>query len=142
MSAKSAAAIRAERSGLISHDDTSCPSVFRSVGRPVKRFHPTIAPTIAWVIDTGSPLFVSRRTTASAAASATMNAPAGASIAPSRPSVFDVPCAPATAPMTTKTLPTSAAVRNFSIFVPTAVPNRFAASLAPRDQPRKRPLVR
>jgi hypothetical protein len=36
----------------------------------------------------------------------------------------------------------NAAVLNFTIFVPTAVPNTLAASLAPNDQPKKSPLER
>ena len=126
----------------MSQEERSCVRAFASVGRPVKRFQPRIAPTIACVIETGSPERVRRTTTETAAASATVNAPAGASIAPRRPRVFAAPCAPAQAPSTTKRLPTRAAVRNFSIRVATAVPKRFAASLAPSDHPRKRPLVR
>ena len=37
---------------------------------------------------------------------------------------------------------TRAAVLNRTILVPTAVPHTLAASLAPKDQPKKRPLDR
>ena len=108
----------------------------------MKRFQPTIAPTIDWEIETGRLFFERKRTTARPAASATTNAPAGASIEPRRPRVFEVPCAPATAPITTKNAATHAAVRNRTILVPTAVPKMLAPSFAPRDQPRKIPLRR
>ena len=35
-----------------------------------------------------------------------------------------------------------AAVRNLTILVPTAVPKILAASLAPNDQPKNRPLLK
>ena len=47
-----------------------------------------------------------------------------------------------TAPRITKTLAIRAAVAKRTMRVPTAVPKMFAASLAPSDPPRKRPLDR
>jgi hypothetical protein len=47
-----------------------------------------------------------------------------------------------TAPRMTKILQTRAAVLNFTIREPTAVPKTLDASLAPRDQPRNSPLDR
>ena len=142
VSRKRPAAKRPERAGLTSQDERSVVSAVRSVGRPVKRFQPTIAPTIDWEMETGRPILVRSSTMARPAASATTKAPAGASMAPRRPRVTLVPWAPAMAPITTKTAATPAAVRKRTIFVPTAVPKMFAPSLAPRDHPRKRPLDR
>ena len=36
------------------------PSTARSVTEPLNRFQPTIAPTIAWVVETGRPALVIR----------------------------------------------------------------------------------
>jgi hypothetical protein len=47
-----------------------------------------------------------------------------------------------TAPKMTKIPQKIAALRKLIIRVPTAVPNTFAASLAPSDHPRNKPLVR
>ncbi len=42
------------------HVDTIWDNVLASVGLPVKRFHPIIAPTIACVVDTGIAILVIR----------------------------------------------------------------------------------
>jgi hypothetical protein len=47
-----------------------------------------------------------------------------------------------TAPKTMKILQQMAAVRNRTILLPTAVPKTLEASLAPRDQPKNKPLDR
>jgi hypothetical protein len=54
--------------------------------------------------------------------------------------VWETPAPLITAPIITNTLEIKAAVLNLIIFVPTAVPNIFAAPFAPSDQPRKSPL--
>jgi hypothetical protein len=59
---------------------------------------------------------------------------------PSFPRVWDAPLPPITAPKKIKIEAIKAAVRNRTIFVPTAVPQTLAASFAPRDHPKKRPL--
>ena len=59
---------------------------------------------------------------------------------PSSPRVWLAPAPAWTAPMIMKIEAMMAAVLNFSILVPTAVPKMFEASLAPNDQPRKSPL--
>ena len=61
-------------------------------------------------------------------------------MAPSFPRVSVVPAPENTAPNKTQIEQIMAAVRHDTIFVPTAVPKTLAASLAPRAQPRKRPL--
>ncbi len=71
-----------------------------------------------------------------------MKAPAMALTEPSCPRVWAAPAPLMTAPRITKALQTNAAVANLTMRVPTAVPKTLAASLAPSDQPRKRPLVR
>jgi hypothetical protein len=100
-----------------------------------------MAPTIACEVETGSFDLVIHATV-TAAAKATVKDPAIALTAPSFPSVCVAPEPLITAPRTTKTAVTIAAVRNLIIRVPTAVPNILAVSLAPNDQPRKIPLSR
>lgn len=112
-----------------------------SVGLLEKKFQPIIAPTMAWDVETGTPNFVIAYT-AKAAESAVINAPGKADIAPSFPSVWDVPAPDTIAPRTTNIEQIIAAVRQLTIFVPTAVPKTFPASLAPSAQPKNRPLVR
>ncbi len=77
-----------------------------------------------------------------AAASATTKAPAIAFTAPSSPRVFAAPAPLMTAPRMTKIPQKIAAFLKLIIRVPTAVPKTFAASLAPSDHPRNKPLVR
>ena len=113
----------------------------RSVALPEKRFQPIIAPTMAWEVETGIPDLVIEYT-ATAADRAVMNAPAKVEIAPSLPSVWEVPLPDTTAPKMTKIEQTIAAVRQLTIFVPTAVPKTFAASFAPSAQPKNKPLLR
>ena len=110
-----------------------------SVTASLNRFQPMIAPTIAWLVDTGNPERVMPYTV-TAAANAAMNDPAIASIEPSLPSVSAAPAPLITAPSITNTPHTTAAVPKLTMRVPTAVPNTLAASLAPSDQPRNRPL--
>ncbi len=71
-----------------------------------------------------------------------MKEPGKALTAPSLPSVCDAPAPLMTAPRITKMLHSRAAVPNFTMRVPTAVPKTLAASFAPSDQPRKSPLHR
>jgi hypothetical protein len=71
-----------------------------------------------------------------------MKAPGRAEIAPSFPRVSVVPAPENRAPSKTQIEQMMAAVRHETIFVPTAVPKTFAASLAPKAHPRKRPLDR
>ena len=63
---------------------------FILVADPVYKFHPTMAPTIACVVETGKPAFVMRYTEIPAATQAA-KAPGRALIAPSLPSVSVVP---------------------------------------------------
>ena len=76
------------------------------------------------------------------AATQAAKAPGSALIEPSLPSVSVVPAPLITAPRTTNKLQTMAAVLKLTMRVPTAVPKTFAASLAPRDQPRNNPPKR
>lgn len=96
---------------------------------------------MACVVDTGSPTRDIHETVR-AAAKATVNAPASVWTCPNAPRPSVAPAPPKTAPSTTNRLQIDAAVANRTIRLPTAVPNTLAASLAPSDQPRKRPLVR
>ena len=105
----------------------------------VKKLHPMIAPTIACVVDTGRPALVIENTV-SPAASATVKAPPGAFTDPRRPSVSVAPAPCSTAPRMTKTEAMTAARVNETILEPTADPNTFAASFAPRVHPRNSPL--
>ena len=100
-----------------------------------------MAPTMAWLVDTGRPSRVMAKV-ATAAANATVNEPARALTAPRRPRVCAAPAPPNVAPTITKTEQIAAAVANRTMRLPTAVPNTLAASLAPRDQPRNKPLER
>lgn len=112
-----------------------------SVSRPAKTFQPTRAPTTACDVETGTP-YRDMTSTVAPAARATTNAPATRSTAPSAPSVWLAPDPAITAPRTTATPLTSAAVRKLTIREPTAVPKMLAPSLAPSDQPSRRPLDR
>src|SRR5690554_7414058 len=78
--------------------------------------------------------------TVKAAAKATAKAPGRASTAPSSPRILVAPLPSRTAPRTIKIEAIRAAVLKRTILVPTAVPKTLAASFAPRDQPKKRPL--
>ena len=73
------------------------------------------------------------------AATHAAKAPGNALIAPNLPKVSVVPAPLIIAPRITKTLQIIAALVKLTIRVPTAVPKTFAASLAPSDQPKKRP---
>jgi hypothetical protein len=75
----------------------------------------------------------------SAAANETVNAPAIVSMAPNFPNVCEAPAPLITAPNMTNILHIVAAIVNLIIFVPTAVPNMFAASFAPNDHPINKP---
>jgi hypothetical protein len=108
------------------------------VADPVYKFHPTMAPTMACVVDTGKPAFVIRYTDNPAATHAA-KAPGSALMAPSLPNVSVVPAPLIMAPSITKILHIIAAVLKRTIRVPTAVPKTFAASFAPKDQPRNNP---
>ena len=136
---KSGTAMIPASTGHSTHVLTIVANVETSVTAPLKMFQPTMAPTIACVVETGRPHLVMYQT-ASPAARAQVNAPARASTAPSRPSVSVVPAPLTTAPRMTNTLHTSAAVVNRIMRVPTADPKTLAASFAPSDQPRKSPL--
>jgi len=116
-------------------------STFILVADPVYKFHPTIAPTMACVVETGNPAFVIRYTEIPAATQAA-KAPGNALIAPSFPNVSVVPAPLMIAPNITKILQTIAAVLKRTIRVPTAVPKTFAASFAPKDHPRNNPPKR
>ena len=116
-------------------------SIFIFVADPVYKFHPTIAPTMACVVETGKPTFVIRYTDNPAATHAA-NAPGSAFMAPSFPKVSVVPAPLMIAPSITKILHTIAAVLKRTIRVPTAVPKTFAASFAPKDHPRNNPPKR
>ena len=63
-------------------------------------------------------------------------------IAPSLPKVCAAPVPLIKAPITTNIPQIIAAVVKRTMRVPTAVPNTLAASLAPSDQPRNRPLLK
>ena len=132
---------RAPRTGPDTQVITIFERVPESVVFPVKRFHPIIAPTIAWVVDTGIENLVIAYTV-SAAASARVKDPPIAFTPPSLPSVPDVPDPCKTAPRITAADAIIAARRKLIILDPTAEPKMFEASLAPNDQPRKSPLVR
>ena len=131
----------AARTGQTTHVVTILVKADVSVALPANIFQPMMAPTTAWDVDTGSFILVIQNTV-NAAANATVKEPAIASTAPSLPRVWEAPAPLITAPIITKIDPTIAAVVKRSIFVPTAVPNIFAASLAPSDQPRNNPLER
>jgi len=77
-----------------------------------------------------------------AAERAAMKAPGRVLIEPSLPRVWEAPAPLMTAPRITKMLAIRAAVEKRTIRLPTAVPKTLAASLAPSDQPKKRPLER
>ncbi|OQC70869.1 MAG: hypothetical protein BWX46_00729 [Candidatus Cloacimonetes bacterium ADurb.Bin003] len=77
-----------------------------------------------------------------AAARATVKAPPKASTLPKRPKVPEGPLPSKTAPKKIKMDAIKAAVLNFSILVSTAAPKILPVSLAPKDQPKKRPLSR
>ena len=62
--------------------------------------------------------------------------------APSLPKVCAAPVPLTNAPRTTNIPQIIAAVVKRTILLPTAVPKTFAASFAPSDQPRKRPLLK
>src|SRR5512134_1335698 len=113
----------------------------RSVWEWLNQFQPTMAPTMACVVDTGSPTTVMPYTV-SPAASATVKAPPNAVTLPKAPRPAVVPLPPTTAPTSTNTAHSTTAVGNRTIRLPTAVPNTLAASLAPSDQPSNRPLDR
>ena len=131
-------AINPARIGHNTHVAKIVVKTLKSVVDPVKRFQPIIAPTIACVVGTGRPNLVIKYTERPATNYAT-KAPGKALIAPSLPIVSVVPLTLITAPSITKILQTIAAVLKLTILVPTAVPKTFAASLAPKDQPRNRP---
>ena len=116
-------------------------STFIFVADPVYKFHPTMAPTMAWVVETGKPAFVIRYTDKPAATHAA-KAPGSALMAPSLPKVSVVPAPLIIAPSITKILQTTAAVLKRTIRVPTAVPKTLAASFAPKDHPRNNPPKR
>jgi hypothetical protein len=80
--------------------------------------------------------------TVKAAQKETTKAPARVLTEPKAPNPFDAPLPLATAPMMMNTQQMIAAVRNLTMWVPTAVPNILAASLAPSDHPIKSPLDR
>ena len=71
-----------------------------------------------------------------AAESATMKDPARALTAPSLPRPWAAPAPPKTAPSTTNTAHTTAAVPNRTMRLPTAVPKMFAASFGKGGGPR------
>ena len=100
-----------------------------------------IAPTIACVVETGNQDFVIIYT-ANPAETQAANAPGNALIDPNFPTVSVVPAPLMTAPNIINNPHTMAAVLNRIIRVPTAVPKTFAASLAPKDQPRNNPPKR
>jgi hypothetical protein len=106
--------------------DTILLSDSRSVGDPVKIFQPMIPPITACDVETGSLIFVIA-VTEIPTARATEKLPASALIEPSSLIVFVVPAPLITEPSTTKSPPMIAAVRNFTIFETTAVPNTFTA---------------
>ena len=61
------------------------------------------------------------------------------------PKLFNVALVPPpakTAPITINKQDVAATVLNLSILLPTAVPKMLAASLAPSDQPKNKPLLR
>ncbi len=138
---KRSAAIPPASTGQTIHAVTMVMSDWTSVCDPVKRFHPTIPPTMACVTETGRPALVIHRT-ARPAARATMKEPPRAFTEPRSSSVAVAPAPDSTAPRMTNIPQTIAAVVNLTIRVATAVPNTFAATFAPRDQPRKMALVR
>ena len=96
---------------------------------------------MACEVETGKPPFVIMKTE-KPADRAVIKAPGNAEIAPSFPKVSVVPAPENKAPNKTHTEQIMAAVRQETIFVPTAVPKTLAASFAPKAQPRKRPLDR
>ncbi len=77
---------------------------------------------------------------AAAAARAVVKAPASSSICPRSPSVSMAAGPTTTPPSMTKRAASFAAVRNRTMCEATAVPKRLAASLAPRVQPKNKPL--
>ena len=107
-----------------------------SVGFEQYRFQPIIPPTIACEVETDMPIFAIQYTVM-AADSATINEPPNAFTAPKAPKVSVPPCPPYTAPIITKIDEIRAAVLNFTIFEPTAVPKMLEASFAPKDQLKK-----
>ena len=135
------AAIIPARIGHSTQVRTTLPIMFRSVGAPLQRFHPTRAPTTAWLVDTGNPRRVMNKTVSPALMLA-VQASARLSMAASLPRVSVGPAPLITAPRITPRLQRAAADANRSIRVPTAVPNTLAASLAPRAQPKNSPPPR
>ena len=131
----------AARIGEITQVDKIFPKEFKSVGEPVNKFQPIMAPTMACVVETGRDNLVIQATVA-AAANATVNDPAMAFTAPNLPRVWAAPAPLITAPIITNTLATIAANLKRTILEPTAVPKTLAASLAPSDQPKNNPLSR
>jgi hypothetical protein len=98
-----------------------------------------IAPTMVCEMETLMPDFSITRT-ASAADNDTANAEGSVFTPPSEFRVSVVFCPLIIAPSMMNMEAMVAAVLNFSIFVPTAVPNMLALSFAPNDHPRNSPL--
>ena len=82
-------------------------------------------PTIASDVETGRPRRVIQKM-ARAAARHTVNDPATAFTAPSRPRVWAAPAPLKVAPRITKTVQMTAAVSNRTMRLPTAVPKTLA----------------
>ena len=92
-------------------------------------------------VETGNFIFVIQNTV-NPAQRATVKAPPIASTDPNFPKVCDAPEPCKKAPKTTNMEAIKTAALNLIIFDPTAEPKIFAASLAPKDQPKNKPLVK
>ncbi len=99
-----------------------------------------MAPTTAWEVDTGSR---NRVMPVTVAAAATEVRTAISRSMGERPCRVSIPCPPSrTAPRMTNRDARRAAFQKRIMWEETAEPNRFAASLAPNDHPRKTPPSR
>jgi len=127
--------------GVTTQLDTIFTRELKSVIEPENRFQPIMAPTTDWDVDTGR-LNLVIISIATAVERVTINAPAISLIEPNFPRVRAAPVPEITDPRIRNILVTIAAVLNFTICEPMAVPKTFPALFAPCDHPRKIPLER
>src|SRR3989338_3069341 len=104
-----------------------------------KRRKPIMAPTTACEVETGNPNLVIPAI-AMAAAKETLNAQLNVSICPKLPNVSMAAGPFTNPPRTMKSEANLTAVEKRTICEVTAVPKTLAASFAPKDQPRNKPL--
>ena len=126
--------------GPKNHAEIISERMVKSVFLPAKKFHPIIAPTMAWEVDTGIDS-LTIQAVVMAAERAIIKAPAKDVMSPNESNVLVAPEPSITAPRMTQTEDMMAAVRNFIILVATAVP-KLEASLAPNDHPKNSPELK